>query len=490
MTSKDSPSPKPEPGDLGPKPGDLGDANMALNAPTAKAVSQGYKDKSHWLYISVIIAVLLGIGFGLVAPGLAEEVKFLGTVFVDLIKMVIPPIIFCTIVIGIGHVREAATVGKAGGIALVYFLIMSTFALGIGLIVGNFIQPGEGLALTGGDGSDLVEDEGEGGILGFIHGIIPDTMISAFTDGNHAILQTLFIALLVGFALQSMPNKIAGPCLYGVELVQKVVFKVMSMVLWVAPVGAFGAMAGVVGGTGLDAVWQLLTLMLGFYITCILFITIVLGGILRAVTGLNIFKVLRYLGREYLLIVGTSSSESALPQLMQKMEFAGVDKSTVGIVVPTGYSFNLDGTAIYLTMASIFIADAMDIPLSIGEQVGLLLFMIIASKGAAGVSGAGIAALAAGLQAHRPEMLSGVEVIVGIDRFMSEARSLTNYTGNAVAALLVGKWTKSIDLEQAHAVLDRKKIFEYTSDDDEIIEPVGASPQPAVQKPNPDKWKP
>lgn len=447
------------------------------------------KDKSHWLYLSVIVAVIAGITVGLLAPGVGEGLKPLGTMFVSLIKMVIPPIIFCTIVIGIGHVREAATVGKAGGIALVYFLIMSTFALGIGLLVGNFIQPGEGLGISAGSGDVDATAESEGGFFGFIQNIIPDTIVSAFTDPEQAVLQTLFVALLVGFALQAMPNKIAGPCLYGIELAQKVVFKVMSMILWVAPVGAFGAMAGVVGGTGMDAVWQLITLMLGFYITCVLFIVLVLGTILRASTGLSIFKVLRYLGREYLLIVGTSSSESALPQLMQKMEFAGVDKATVGIVVPTGYSFNLDGTAIYLTMASIFIADAMNISMGLGEQIGLLVFMIIASKGAAGVSGAGIAALAAGLQAHRPEMLGGVDIIVGIDRFMSEARSLTNFTGNAVATLLVGKWTKSLDMAQANAVLDREKTFEYSTDD-EIVEPVGASPQPADQKPSTERWQP
>lgn len=453
------------------------------------------KDKSHWLYLSVIVAVIAGVVVGLVAPGVGEGLKPLGTLFVSLIKMVIPPIIFCTIVIGIGHVREAATVGKAGGIALVYFLLMSTFALGIGLVVGNVIQPGEGLGLTAGAGAAGAAGAGSGsggGVVGFVQGIIPDTVVSAFTDPEHAVLQTLFVALLVGFALQSMPNKVAGPVLYGIELAQKVVFKVMSMVLWVAPVGAFGAMAGVVGGTGMDAVWQLMTLMLGFYITCVLFIVFVLGTILRVSTGLSIFKVLRYLGREYLLIVGTSSSESALPQLMQKMEFAGVDKATVGIVVPTGYSFNLDGTAIYLTMASIFIADAMNISMGLGEQIGLLVFMVIASKGAAGVSGAGIAALAAGLQSHRPEMLGGVDVIVGIDRFMSEARSLTNFTGNAVATLLVGRWTKSLDLEQAHAVLDREQVFEYATDgeDGAAVEPVGASPQPAVQEPSTERWRP
>lgn len=448
---------------------------------------------THWLYISVIVAVVAGVIFGLVAPDAAKQVKFLGDVFIALIKMVIPLVIFCTIVIGIGHVREATTVGKAGGLALVYFIVMSTFALAIGLIVGNIIQPGGHLnigtddsaarALIGNSetGHDL------GGVAGFVMDLIPKTLASALTGGS--ILQALFVALLVGFVLQSMPNQVAGPCLYGIELLQKVVFKIMSWILWVAPVGAFGAMAALIATSGAKAILDLLTLMLAFWITCILFIVLVLGAMLKVVTGLNIFKVLRYLGREYLLIVGTSSSESALPQLMQKMEFAGVDKATVGIVVPTGYSFNLDGTAIYLTMSAIFISDAMHMPMNIGEQIGMLVFMILASKGAAGVSGAGLATLAVGLEAQRPELLAGVSYIQGIDKFMSEARSLTNYTGNAVATLLVGKWTNSLDIDQAHDVLDGKKHFEYT-EEEAPVEIVGATPQPAVPEPSTEVWRP
>ncbi|MGO1912527.1 MAG: cation:dicarboxylate symporter family transporter [Mycobacteriaceae bacterium] len=449
---------------------------------------------SHWLYISVIIAVVAGVIFGVVAPDAAIKVKFLGDMFIDLIVMVIPVVIFCTIVIGIGHVREAATVGKAGGLALVYFIIMSTFALFIGLVVGNIIEPGGNLHISNDTSGvdDILDDAEEGGadgVAGFVQEIIPDTLVSALTGGS--ILQALFVALLVGFVLQSMPNKVAGPCLYGIELLQKVVFKIMSWILWMAPVGAFGAMAALIADSGAKAILDLLTLMVAFWITCALFIVIVLGSMLKLVTGLNIFKMLRYLGQEYLLIVGTSSSESALPQLMQKMEFAGVDKPTVGIVVPTGYSFNLDGTAIYLTMAAIFISDAMHIPMNIGEQVGMLVFMIIASKGAAGVSGAGLATLAVGLQAQRPDLLAGVSTIQGIDKFMSEARSLTNYTGNAVATFLVGKWTNSLDIDQARAVLDQKVHFEYTADDDDApVEPVGANPQPAVQDPQTDVWKP
>ena len=270
-----------------------------------------------------------------------------------------------------------------------------------------------------------------------------------------------------GFALQAMGS--AGePILRGIEHLQKLVFKILVMILWLAPIGAFGAIANVVGQTGWTAVTQLLTLMLGFYITCVLFVFGVLGTLLRVVSGVSIFKLVRYLAREYLLIFSTSSSESALPRLIAKMEHLGVERSTVGVVVPTGYSFNLDGTAIYLTMASLFIADALGSPLAVGEQIGLLVFMIVASKGAAGVTGAGLATLAGGLQSHRPDLLDGVGLIVGIDRFMSEARAVTNFSGNAVATVLVGSWTKTIDRDKVNAVLGGDDPFdELTMVDDD-----------------------
>ena len=389
--------------------------------------------------------------------------------FVKLIKMMISPVIFCTIVLGIGSVRAAASVGKAGGMALGYFITMSTFALAIGLIVGNLIEPGDGLNIeaTKTAGADFAaKAEHGGGTIGFIQSIIPETLFSSLISGS--VLQTLFVALLVGFAVQSM-GKAGEPILGAIAHLQKLVFKILVMVLWLAPIGAFGAIAGVVGATGIDAVKQLAILMLAFYITCVIFVFGVLGLVLKVFGGFNIFKLAKYLGREYLLIVATSSSESALPNLMRKMEHAGVGKSTVGIVVPTGYSFNLDGTAIYLTMAAIFISDAMNQPMNMKEQIGLLLFMIIASKGAAGVSGAGIATLAAGLQSHRPELLDGVGVIVGIDRFMSEARALTNFSGNAVATLLVGKWTHTIDTDRVHKVLNGELPY-VESDDDSTVD--------------------
>ncbi|MUM31275.1 cation:dicarboxylase symporter family transporter [Mycolicibacterium sp. CBMA 361] len=414
------------------------------------------RDRTHWLYFAVIVAVVGGVILGLVAPGVGKDIAVLGTMFVSLIKMMITPVIFCTIVLGIGSVRKAATVGKVGGLALAYFLLMSTVALAIGLVVGNLLSPGSGMHLSAqatGQGAKFAAQAHEaGGLVNFVAHIIPDTLLSALTSGN--VLQALFIALLVGFAVQAMGT--AGePVLRGVEHLQKLVFRVLIMILWLAPIGAFGAMAGVVGQTGWRAVTQLLTLMLGFYLTCIVFVFGVLGVVLWTVTRMSIFRLVRYLAREYLLIFSTSSSESALPRLIAKMEHLGVDRSTVGVVVPTGYSFNLDGTAIYLTMAALFIADAMGRPLAVGEQLALLAFMIVASKGAAGVTGAGLATLAGGLQSHRPDLLDGVGLIVGIDRFMSEARAVTNFSGNAVATVLIGSWTGTLDQGRVGAVSPR-----------------------------------
>src|SRR4051794_8569643 len=412
------------------------------------------RDRTHWLYIAVIVAVLAGIAVGIIAPEVGKSVGVLGTMFVSLIKMMIVPVIFCTIVLGIGSVRKAATVGKVGGLAFVYFLVMSTLALAIGLVVGNLIHPGSGMHLSksaAGKGAELAETAHEaGGLMDFIQHIIPTSLLSSLTEGN--VLQALFVALLVGFALQAM-GRTGEPILRGIEHLQKLVFKVLVMILWLAPIGAFGAIANVVGQTGWTAVTQLLTLMLAFYLTCVLFVFGVLGTLLRVVSGVSIFKLVRYLAREYLLIFSTSSSESALPRLIAKMEHLGVERSTVGVVVPTGYSFNLDGTAIYLTMASLFIADALGSPMAVSEQIGLLVFMIVASKGAAGVTGAGLATLAGGLQSHRPDLLDGVGLIVGIDRFMSEARAVTNFSGNAVATLLVGLWTKTVDKDKVDSVL-------------------------------------
>nr|WP_281179666.1 cation:dicarboxylase symporter family transporter [Streptomyces violens] len=420
------------------------------------------RDRTHYLYIAVIAAVVLGIAVGFIAPGVAMELKPLGEGFVNLIKMMISPVIFCTIVLGVGSVRKAAKVGAVGGLALGYFMVMSTVALAIGLVVGNILEPGSGLHLTETlrhAGQAQTEGGGESSSE-FVLGIIPTTLVSAFTTGE--VLQTLLVALLVGFALQAM-GKTGEPVLRGIGHLQKLVFRVLSMIMWAAPVGAFGAIAAVVGETGLDALKSLAVIMVGFYVTCLLFVIVVLGTLLRLIAGVNIFTLLKYLGREFLLILSTSSSESALPRLIAKMEHLGVSKPVVGITVPTGYSFNLDGTAIYLTMSSLFVAEAMGAPLSIGQQISLLVFMIIASKGAAGVTGAGLATLAGGLQSHRPDLVDGVGLIVGIDRFMSEARALTNFAGNAVATVLIGTWTKEIDKSRVSQVLAGNLPFDETT---------------------------
>ncbi|MBK1788541.1 cation:dicarboxylate symporter family transporter [Prauserella cavernicola] len=412
----------------------------------------------HYLYIAVIAAVVLGIIVGFAVPDFAKELKPLGSGFVDLIKMMISPIIFCTIVLGIGSVTKAAKVGKVGLLAVSYFLVMSTFALGIGLVVGNILHPGEGMQLDP-EAAATVRDqasEGSESTVDFLLGIIPESMVSAFTDGS--VLQTLLVALLAGFALQKM-GRAGEPVLRGIEHIQRLVFRILAMIMWAAPVGAFGAIAAVVGETGWGALRSLAVIMIGFYVTCLLFVFGVLGSVLWFGARINVFRLLGYLGREFLLIVSTSSSESALPRLIAKMEHLGVSKPVVGITVPTGYSFNLDGTAIYLTMATLFIATAQGSPLGIGEQISLLVFMVIASKGAAGVSGAGIATLAGGLQSHRPELVDGVGFILGIDRFMSEARALTNFAGNAVATVLIGSWTKEFDREQAHRVFSGEDPF-------------------------------
>ncbi|MEV7416976.1 cation:dicarboxylase symporter family transporter [Streptomyces sp. NPDC089919] len=465
---------------------------MAVERETTETTgpAKARKDRTHYLYLAVIVAVVLGITVGLAAPGVAVELKPIGTGFVSLIKMMISPIIFCTIVLGVGSVRKAAKVGAVGGLALGYFLVMSTVALAIGLLVGNLLEPGSGLHLT-----EAVRSAGEaqaktGGAettQDFLLGIIPTTLVSAFTSGE--VLQTLLVALLCGFAIQAM-GRTGEPLLRGIGHVQKLVFRVLSMIMWLAPVGAFGAMAAVVGATGLDALKSLAILMIGFYTTCALFVFLVLGTLLRTVAGISIFSLLRYLGRELLLILSTSSSESALPRLIAKMEHLGVSKPVAGITVPTGYSFNLDGTAIYLTMASLFVAEAMGTPLKLGEQISLLAFMVIASKGAAGVTGAGMATLAGGLQSHRPELVDGVGLIVGIDRFMSEARALTNFAGNAVATVLIGTWTKEFDRVKAAEVLGGRLPFDETTLQDDghgepqrttagpELPPTGAGPAP------------
>ncbi|GIM90828.1 cation:dicarboxylate symporter family transporter [Paractinoplanes toevensis] len=453
---------------------------------TDTSSSRVRRDRTHFLYLAVIAAVLAGIAVGLLFPEVGKDLKPIGTGFVNLIKMMIAPVIFCTIVLGVGSIRQAAKVGRVGGLALGYFLVMSTVALAIGLIVGNIVHPGAGLHLdtaAAAAGQKAASGAASEGLSDFLLEIIPDTLFSSVTEGD--VLPALLVALLVGFAVQAM-GRSGEPVLRAIGLLQKVVFKVLAMIMWLAPIGAFGAMAAVVGETGVDALKSLAQIMLGFYVTCAIFIFVILAVILWAFARMNIFSLLRYLAREFLLILSTSSSESAFPRLIAKMEHLGVSKPVVGITVPVGYSFNLDGTAIYLTMASLFIAEAMGDPLSIGEQISLLAFMIIASKGAAGITGAGLATLAGGLQSHRPDLVDGVGLIVGIDRFMSEARAMTNFAGNAVATVLVGTWTGEINREKAQAVLAGDLPFDESTmldaDDDETRTPEEEAPAVATRE--------
>jgi aerobic C4-dicarboxylate transport protein len=406
------------------------------------------------LYVQVLIAILLGIVVGWLSPHLATNdwIKALGDGFIKLIKMLIAPIIFCTVVSGIAHIQDARKVGRVGVKALVYFEVVSSFALILGLLVGNLVPVGRGLGATSDAAAvaTYVKQAEAQKSVDFVLNIIPDSVVGALARGD--ILQVLLFAILFGFALMALGER-------GRQLRQIIdeaahgVFGVIAIVMKAAPLGAFGAMAYTIGKFGPAALGNLIGLIAVFYVTAALFVFIVLGLIARFV-GFNIFKFLAYIKDELLIVLGTSSSESALPQLMEKLERLGCSKAVVGLVVPTGYSFNLDGTAIYLTMASLFIADAMGTPMSIPQQLGLLAFMIIASKGAAGVSGAGLATLAAGLQSHRPDLLDGVGIIVGIDRFMSEARAVTNFSGNAVATVLVGTWTSSVDGDRLRNVLD------------------------------------
>lgn len=453
------------------------------NAPNTLPIKKK-RDRTHLLYILVIVALVAGVGVGLLSPQFAKSLKPLGDMFIEMIKMLISPVIFCTIVLGVGSVAKASTVGKVGGIALAYFLTMSTIALGIGLALGNMVKPGQGLHLAGLQYTPPADSHGAGG--DFFMDIIPTSLLSSLTSGS--VLQALFVALIVGFALQKMGST-GQPILRGVAVVQKLVFRILMMVMWLAPLGAFGAIAAVVGLTGFNGIWSMITLMGAFYATCILFVVVILGGLLKIVAGANIFRLMKYLGREYLLIFSVCASEPALPRLMAKMEHAGVSKPVVGVTVPTGYSFNLDGTAIYLTMAALFVATAMGNPMSWGEQLSLLAFMILASKGAAGVTGAGLATLAGGLQSYRPDLLDGVGLIVGIDRFMAEARALTNFTGNAVATLLIGTWTKQIDKDQVQRVLRGQDPFdEYAyargedSDSHSMADPAASEDQRAPSR--------
>jgi len=429
-------------------------------AATASAVPSRRKPIYHHLYFWVLLAIVAGAVIGVVAPDFAVKLKPLADGFVKLIRMLIAPIIFTTIVVGVASLGNLTKAGRLGIKALGYFVVMTLVALGIGLIVINLINPGAGLNVAP-DPNAAKEtlsslQDTPNGVVPFLLHIIPDTFVGAFTSGD--IIQVLFVALLSAIALAALGDAGRG-IVSGIDAIGKMIFRIVHLVLYAAPIGALGGMAYTVGKFDIGVLKNLATLMLSFYATCLLFILIVLGGI-AAAFGFNILKFIRLIKDELLIVLGTSSSESVLPRIMAKLQNAGADKSVVGLTIPTGYSFNLDGTCIYLTMGAIFIAEATNTHMSIAQQIGLLLLLLLVSKGAAGVTGAGLVTLAAGLQAFGHVPAVGIALIVGIDRFMSEARALTNLIGNAVATMVIAKWEGARDDERFREVLDDPSLIE------------------------------
>jgi len=406
------------------------------------------------LYAQVLLAIALGVLLGVLAPDFAESLKPLGDAFIKLVKMIIAPVIFLTVVTGIAGLSHLGDLGRVAAKALGYFFVMSTFALIVGLVVANVVQPGSGMHIAAAsiDSSHIAEYAAKAHdqtLVGFLIAMIPTTLLSALAEGE--ILQVLLVAILFGVAL-SLTGEKAAPITDLLERLTAVIFRLVAIVMKAAPIGAFGAMAFTIGKFGLGALAHLGGLVACFYLASLAFIVIPLGAVAWA-SGFSIFKLIAYLKDELLLVLGTSSSESALPNLIAKMEAAGCDKPIVGLVVPTGYSFNLDGTNIYMTLAALFIAQACDVHLSFGEQVSLLLVAMISSKGAAGVTGAGFITLAATLSIVPSVPVAGMALILGIDRFMSECRSLTNFIGNAVATVVIARWEGALDREKLKAAL-------------------------------------
>lgn len=413
------------------------------------------------LYAQVLAAIVLGALLGHVWPAAGEALKPLGDGFIKLVKMIIAPVIFLTVVGGIAGMRELGSVGRVAIKAFGYFLTFSTLALIVGLIVANVVQPGAGMnvdpaTLDAKAVAGYAHDAHETSVTGFLMAIIPTTMVSALTEGS--ILQTLFVAILFGVSL-SLVGRSAEPVLELVERLGLVVFKLTSILMKAAPIGAFGAIAFTIGKYGVGSLVNLGALVATFYLTSLLFVLVVLGAVARA-HGFSILKLLGYLKAELLLVLGTSSSEAALPNLIAKLEAAGCDRGVVGLVVPTGYSFNLDGTNIYMTLAALFIAQATGVHLSLGDQLLLMAVAMLSSKGAAGVTGAGFVTLAATLSIVPSVPVAGMALILGVDRFMSECRSLTNFIGNAVAAIVVARWEGKLDRAALDRALTRRPLVE------------------------------
>ncbi|OQW76614.1 MAG: C4-dicarboxylate transporter DctA [Proteobacteria bacterium ST_bin13] len=416
------------------------------------------------LYVQVLAAIVLGALIGHVWPTTGEALKPLGDAFIKLVKMMIAPVIFLSVVSGIAGMRDIAGVGQVATKALGYFLVVSSGALFFGMAVANLVQPGRGLnidpaTLDPGAVADYVHKAHDTSVIGFLTDIIPTTLASALTDGS--ILQTLFVAILFGIAL-SLVGKPAAPVLDLVDRLGLVVFRLVAMLMRLAPIGAFGAIALTIGKFGIGTLANLGGLVATFYLTSLFFVLVVLGGIAWA-HGFSVIRLIVYLRAELLLVLGTSSSEAALPSLIGKLEAAGCDRSIVGLVVPTGYSFNLDGTNIYMTLAALFIAQATNVSLSFDQQLALLGVAMLSSKGAAGVTGAGFITLAATLSIVPTVPVAGMALILGIDRFMSECRSLTNFMGNAVATIVVARWEGGLDRDRLAAVLASGQVMPLES---------------------------
>lgn len=406
------------------------------------------------LYVQVLTAIAIGVALGHFYPSVGESMKPLGDAFIKMIKMLIAPIIFLTVVHGIAGMEDMKKVGRVGFKALIYFEVLTTIALVLGMVIVNVWQPGAGMnvdpaALDTKSIASYAAKAQEQGTVAFLMHIIPSTVVGAFAEGE--ILQVLFIAILFAFGLHSLGDK-GRPMLHLIDQASGIFFKIVGILMKVAPIGAFGAMAFTIGKYGVGTLLSLGQLMAAFYITCLLFIFGVLGVVAR-ICGFSITRFIRYIREELLIVLGTSSSESALPRLMTKLNKLGVEKSVVGLVVPTGYSFNLDGTCIYLTMAAIFLAQATNTDLTIWQELGILAVLLLTSKGAAGVTGSGFIVLAATLATVGHIPVASIALILGVDRFMSEARALTNLIGNGVATLVVAKWEGALDTNKLHAEL-------------------------------------
>jgi aerobic C4-dicarboxylate transport protein len=456
---------------------------MAIGS-AAAAVPAQHRPFFRSLYFQVLTAIALGVLLGHFYPQLGEQMKPFGDAFIKAIKMIIAPIIFCTVVHGIASMQDMKKVGRVGLKALIYFEVLTTLALIVGLIVANTLQPGAGMNI---DPSSIdtkaiqgfVAKSREQGTVQFLMDIIPNTVVGAFAQGE--ILQVLFFAVLFAFGLQMLGAR--GQVLLGViDQASHALFAVVGIIMKAAPLGAFGAMAFTIGKYGVATLYSLAHLMIAFYTTCIIFILVVLGAV-AWLAGFNILKFIRYIKEELLIVLGTSSSESVLPRMIAKMENLGCEQSVVGLVIPTGYSFNLDGTCIYLTMAALFLAQATGTELSFAQQLGIIAILLLTSKGAAGVTGSGFIVLAATLSSVGTIPVASIALILGVDRFMSEARALTNLIGNGVATVVVSRWEGALDVERMRRHLDGETDAEADTPEEVMVEDeikAAGAPRPAT----------